>query len=503
MPSGGDTLPLREPGGIVREPGGIVPPTEASMEGQLPGTQPIEGAQPSCCVILAAGERPPEARWLPAAYVGRPWPLIRILGLSLAERTVATAQAAGLDRFVVVLGPSPEEVRTLYQRIALRRGCSIEFVEAPDWQRGSGVMLSAARTRVAASPFLLARGDHLITPGLLARLLETRLVPGELRLAVDRDRAALPDPERARKVGLAGDRVTRIGPEVRWWSAAEAGAMLCPRDLFAALDAAAAEGECALSDGVRRLVDAGSVSAVNVAGEPWADVATPTGLRVARMRLLAWLARGRNDGFVTAHLTQRLSLGLTSRLADRDVSPNHVTVASFLAALVGAGFLSAGEYVFSVFGALLVLAAAVTEGCDGALARLTHQVTARGAWLDTVLDRYADMAVVLAVTVAEASSSGVAGGLRPWLGGTLAMTGFLFASYVTKEFALRHGREYPNDVLNRLRRRDLRLFGIGCGALLGVGFEAMALLGAISHLCAAGMLLRAWRRQGPFGYRAA
>jgi len=277
--------------------------------------------------------------------------------------------------------------------------------------------------------------------------------------------------------------------------------MLCPRDLFDAVEAAAAEGGHALADAIRPLVEAGRVRAVSVTGEPWADVATPSGLRLARMRLLGSLARGRSDGFVTAHLTHRLSIGLTSRLADRAVSPSHVTVASFVAALVGAGCLSVGEYALSVVGALLVLAAAVADGCDGALARLTHQVTPRGDWLDTVLDRYADMAVVLAVTVAESQSS--AGGLRIWLGGSLAMTGFLFASYVTKEFALRHGREYPNDVLNRLRRRDLRLFGIGCGALLSVGFEAMVLLGLISHLCAAGMLLRAWRRQGPFGYRAA
>ncbi|NNL64619.1 MAG: hypothetical protein HKP30_00105, partial [Myxococcales bacterium] len=457
--------------------------------------------EPTCCVILAAGERAPEARWLPASQAGRPWPLIRILGLSLAERTVATALAAGVERFVVVLGPRPEEVRALYERIAYRRGARVDFVEAPDWQRGTGTMLAGARAAVASGPFLLIRGDHLITPGLLERLLVGRLPPGELRIAVDRDRAALPDPERARRVGLAGDRVTRIGPDVRWWSGAEAGAMLCPRDLFDALDRAAGAGGHALGDGIRELVDSGRVGAVSVSGEPWADVATPTGLRVARRRLLASLARGRSDGFVTAHLTHRLSMGLTTRLAERSVRPHHVTVASFFAALVGAGFLSAGEYAFSVFGALLVLAAAVAEGCDHALARLTHQWTPRAAWLDTVLDRYADMAVVLAVTAAEASAA--SGGLRPWLGGSLAMTGFLFASYVTKEFALRHGREYPNDVLNRLRRRDLRLFGIGCGALLGVGFEAMVLLGGIAHLCAAGMLRRAWRSEGPFGYRTA
>ena len=474
------------------------------MRTASPPLQPPDDdrAQPSCCVILAAGERAAEDRWLPAAQQGRPWPLHRVLGLSLAERTIATARTAGVERFVVVLGPRPDEVRALYERIAARRRCRIEFVVAEEWRQGTGAMLAVARAQVPASPFLLLRGDHLITPGLLERLLAAPAAPGELRLAVDRDRALLPDPERARRVALAGEDVTRMGPDIRWWTAAEAGAMLCPRDLFDAVDSASAEGAHSLVDGIRRLAEQGRVRAASVTGEPWADVATPSGLRVARRRLLGSLARGRSDGFVTAHVTQRLSLGLTSRLADRDVSPDHVTVASFFAALVGAGFLSAGEYYFSVVGALLVLAAAVADGVDYALARLTHQLTARDAWLDTVLDRYADMAVVLAVTVSEASLvSG--GGLRIWLGGSLAMTGFLFASYVTKEYALRHGREYPNDVLNRLRRRDLRLFGIGCGALLGVAFEATVLLGLVAHLCAAGMLLRAWRRQGPFGYRAA
>ncbi len=485
---------------MALERGDLAPdPGSARAAAMLGGD--VERVVPSCCVVLAAGERPPEARWLPAGQAGRPWPLIRVLGLSLAERTVATARAAGIERFLVVLGPRPEEVRALYERVARARGCQVDFVTAPDWERGSGAMLLAARAWVASGPFLLLRGDHLLTPGVLDRLLAGKAQPGELRLAVDRDRASLPDPEHTRRVALAGEAVTRVGPDLRWWSAAEAGALLCPRDLFHALDRAVGEGEYDLTSGVARMVEAGRVRAVAVTGEPWADVAQPGGLRAARVRLLASLARGRSDGFVSAHLTHRLSLGLTTRLAERSVRPDHVTFASFLAALLGAGFLSVGEYAFSVVGALLVLAAAVAEGCDQALARLTHQLTPRSAWLDTVLDRYADMAVVLAVTVADASIWG--GGLRPWLGGSLALTGFLFASYVTKEFALRHGREYPNDVLNRLRRRDLRLFGIGCGALFGVAFEAMVLLGVIAHLCAAGMVRRAWRREGPFGYRPA
>ena len=108
--------------------------------------------------------------------------------------------------------------------------------------------------------------------------------------------------------------------------------------------------------------------------------------------------------------------------------------------------------------------------------------------------------MVLALTFAQVSASG---GVRPWLGGFLAATGFLLASYVTKEFTLRHGREYPNDILKRLSRRDLRLFGIFCGALLGIAFDVMIALGVLSHICVIGILLRGWRRGEHFGYHPA
>jgi len=450
--------------------------------------------EPSCCVLLAAGA----GRRPAGPFAGRPWPLVRVLGLSLAERTVATCMAAGVERFVVVIAEGAEDVRVHYERIALRRGCRLHFVETPD--AATGAQLRAARSRVPSGPFLVVPGDRLIGVGLLERLLEAPPGPGEVSLAVDRDRAALADPNQAVKVGLANDRVTRIGRDVRWWSAAFVGVMLCQRDVFETLDRAAEAGGDEVPDGLARLAAERRLRGVSVTGEPWLVVDSAAALRQARMRLLGALAGGRADGFVSAHLNRRLSRRLTSRLAERAVTPNQVTMAAFLAALAGAGFLATGDYMLGVVGALLVQASSIVDGCDGELARLTHQVTPRGAWLDTVLDRYADLAVVTAVTFAHAQA---VAGLRPWLGGMLAVTGFLLASYVTKEFALRHGREYPNDVLNRLRRRDLRLFGISLGALGGMAFEAMVLLGLVSHMCAAGMLLRAWRRQGPFGYRAA
>ena len=152
------------------------------------------------------------------------------------------------------------------------------------------------------------------------------------------------------------------------------------------------------------------------------------------------------DGYVAAHLNRRLSVPISARLARTRITPTQITVISFLIALVGAACFAVGRHWTAVIGALLVQLSSVVDGCDGELARLRHLATARGGWLDTMLDRYADAAVVVGITVGYAAGHP---GVLPWLGGMAAITGFLLASYTTKEYALSHGAPYPNDWLNR------------------------------------------------------
>ena len=134
----------------------------------------------------------------------------------------------------------------------------------------------------------------------------------------------------------------------------------------------------------------------------------------------------------------------------------------------------------------------MVDGCDGEVARLRHLATPRGAWLDTMLDRYADTAVVVAVTLAYAEGHP---GALPWLGGLAASTGFLLASYSTKEFALTHGGPYPDDMPARLKRRDLRMFVLFCGGLVGYPYYAMVVMGLVTHGVIVSILINGWRLQ--------
>ncbi len=81
-------------------------------------------------VILAAGE----GTRLRRARSSLPKPLVRLRGLSLAERSIAQMLSAGVERFVIVLGSDAGPVRREFQRIARRRRCHVSFVEAECWE---------------------------------------------------------------------------------------------------------------------------------------------------------------------------------------------------------------------------------------------------------------------------------------------------------------------------------------------------------------------------------
>ena len=443
-------------------------------------------------MILAAGK----GSRLRQIRNGTPKPALKLLGLSLAERTITTCNAAGIHRFLVVLGHEADQVRAHFQQIAARRHCDIECVMAEDWRLGNGASVLAAAEKLDDAPFLLTMSDHLVAPSLIERILLARPEQGEISLAVDRDKTGIFDVEDVTKVATSDDRVVCIGKNLDHWNAADTGVFFCTDALFSALTRAQEQEKHSLTDGVRDLAEAGKVNAVDVTGEDWIDVDTPEAYSEARRRLLASITKGSDDGFVSQRLNRPLSTRLSARLAATRITPNQITVISFLLSLTGAGLLSAGTFATGVVGGLLIQTASVIDGCDGEVARLKNLTSPRGAWLDTVLDRYADMAVALAITFAFAAAHP---GPLAWIIGFLAAFGFILASYVMKEFGIRTGQPYPSDIFSRLNRRDLRILIICLGAVVARPFEALAIAGALNHLCVIGVLIRGWKRSASPG----
>ncbi|MEV8332101.1 DUF5941 domain-containing protein [Streptomyces niveus] len=93
------------------------------------------------------------------------------------------------------------------------------------------------------------------------------------------------------------------------------------------------------------------------------------------------------DGFFTTFCISPYSRYLARWCARRGLTPNQVTTASLLTALVAAGCAATGTRGGYVAAGLLLLFSFVLDCTDGQLARYSLQYSTMGAWLDATFDR--------------------------------------------------------------------------------------------------------------------
>ncbi|MYX18483.1 CDP-alcohol phosphatidyltransferase family protein, partial [Streptomyces sp. SID8380] len=93
------------------------------------------------------------------------------------------------------------------------------------------------------------------------------------------------------------------------------------------------------------------------------------------------------DGFFTTHFISPYSRYIARWCARRGLTPNQVTTASLLTALIAAACAATGTRPGYVAAGVLLLASFVLDCTDGQLARYSLQYSTLGAWLDATFDR--------------------------------------------------------------------------------------------------------------------
>jgi archaetidylinositol phosphate synthase len=153
------------------------------------------------------------------------------------------------------------------------------------------------------------------------------------------------------------------------------------------------------------------------------------------------------------------------------LTPNGISVLAFAVAVAaGAAYwvADAGSLLY-LLGAALVFCNGVLDLLDGMVARRTGTDSAAGDLLDHVLDRYADIVVVV----------GLAGGTGEFAIGLAAVTGVLMTSYLgTQAQAVGLDRVYGG-LVGRADR--LAIVGVvtAAAAFTTVGYAGLSLVGLL------------------------
>ncbi|MBW8793977.1 MAG: CDP-alcohol phosphatidyltransferase family protein [Streptomyces sp.] len=93
------------------------------------------------------------------------------------------------------------------------------------------------------------------------------------------------------------------------------------------------------------------------------------------------------DGFFTTFFISPYSRYIARWCARRGLTPNQVTTASLLTALIAASCAATGTRAGFVAAGVLLIASFVLDCTDGQLARYSLQYSTLGAWLDATFDR--------------------------------------------------------------------------------------------------------------------
>ena len=186
---------------------------------------------------------------------------------------------------------------------------------------------------------------------------------------------------------------------------------------------------------------------------------------------------GPQEGLVSKHLNRRVSRPLARMLARSPVTPNQVSVASFAVALGSLALFLSGQ---NVWAALAAQASSIIDGVDGDLARLKNMSTRFGGFLDAVLDRYADVAILAGLTYWSVEFEKLGSSGLTWTFGLLAVSGSLILSYTRARAEASHRVTFSGVALF-LGSRDLRLLVVMIGALVGQALVTLAVLALFSN----------------------
>ena len=409
------------------------------------------------CLIIAAG------RGSRLQANGDTKPLIPILGVPLIERVIRCSRKAGADEFYVVTGYHGEHICNFLNQLSDRSGVPITCIANEDWEKENGLSVLSAR-ECLRGPFLMLMADHLFEPSIVRELLQSSVADGEIALGVDRNtHNRLVDLEDVTRVKTFGDKIENIGKGLTDFNGFDTGIFLSTPAIFGALEQCAKEsGDTSLSGAVRVLAAQGRAKAVDVNGHFWIDVDDPKTFKQAESALLARSGGKPSDGPVSRYLNRPLSVRISRRLVHYSVTPNQISLFSFLFSVLAASLFALGGYPALVLGGILAQFASVVDGCDGEIARLKFQESPYGGWFDAVLDRYADALLLLGLTWHAYAASTDS---RILLIGFMAIIGSFMVSYTADK--------YDGLMQDRIRQgkgfrlgRDVRVLLMLLGALL-------------------------------------
>lgn len=422
------------------------------------------------CLIIAAGKGTRLKR------KGKVKPLVPILGVPLIERVIRTAIEGGADEFYIVLGYESKKIETFLNKLNEILNIPITTIQNDDWEKENGYSVLKAK-KFINEPFILLMSDHLFAPSIIQSLQSQSLRDGEVLLAVDTNlNNSLVDMDDVTKVKFENTYISNIGKAIDDFNGFDTGIFYCTPAIFDALeDSQKMHNDTTLSGAIRLLADKKLAKVLKI-DQFWIDIDDETAFKKAKGKLLETLKSKINDGPVSRWLNRPVSIRCSIWLVNYNITPNQISIFSFLLSLVAALFFATGEYLYLLVGGILAQFASIIDGSDGEVARLKYLSSEYGGWFDAVLDRYADAFLLFGLTWYVYLHDNAP---------LVLIVGFsaIIGSFMLSYTADKYDKLMKNRIKKEIRLgRDVRVFLIFLGAIFNMPYLVLAIIAIVMNI---------------------
>ena len=172
---------------------------------------------------------------------------------------------------------------------------------------------------------------------------------------------------------------------------------------------------------------------------------------------------------------------LVKGISKLGVGPNLLTFFGFLITILSAFYLAQGNFFYA---GIVIIFSGIFDMLDGRLARITNNVTRFGAFFDSVLDRYSDMILFLALMIYYIKNQQM---IYVLLSG-IVMIGALMPSYTRA----RAESLVPTCKVGFLERPE-RLVLLIIGTIFGRMAAVLWVMAVLSNLTVVHRILHTWK----------
>lgn len=187
------------------------------------------------------------------------------------------------------------------------------------------------------------------------------------------------------------------------------------------------------------------------------------------------------DGIISRYINRKISARISKLIVSKtkSVSPNIITIIVSLL-----GVLSAMIYLVDqpIIAGIMVQIVSILDGVDGEIARLLNRRTKIGGFLDSTLDRLVDILIIMCFSiftwrvVREEISTEMFIIIL-----VFALSGCLFVSYFHARAEATFNMHPIKMGAKPIASRDIRLFIIFLGSILGMYLITLVIIGIISY----------------------